>query len=201
MPKKFTEEEKKMIHMQLKEVASSLFYEKGYKDTSIEEISYNVGIGKGSFYTFFANKASLFFNIINDLEHQLHRESIQLLALDHQTPPENFRNYFLHQVNFMKHNKFFLELSDSTFIHNLWPQLPAEDQQMSIDFDIEKMTSISEVIKTQKYQFSHDIHTSSDILRNLAILYIHLELFHDSQITAEFYLDAVISKLIVPMEQ
>lgn len=201
MPKKFTQEEKTMIRSQIVSVSQDLFQEHGYHKTSIESIAYHVGIAKGSFYKFFNNKASLFFYIIQQLEMQLHEEGMKALRQSKKPMPLAIKEFFLSQVEFMSENSFFKELSDSTFIHELMKHLPPSMIQESMDYDLKKMTSISKVIQASGFQFSKPYPMVTEIFRNLAILYIHLDLFHGSKEVAEFYLDSVLDKLIVPMEQ
>ena len=49
---KFTELEKERIWEELIEVAYRFFIDKGFKSTSIEDITSSVGIAKSSFYIF-----------------------------------------------------------------------------------------------------------------------------------------------------
>jgi AcrR family transcriptional regulator len=49
---KFTELEKERIREELIEVAYRFFIDKGFKSTSIEDITSSVGIAKSSFYIF-----------------------------------------------------------------------------------------------------------------------------------------------------
>ena len=56
MGKAFSEEEKELIHDRLREVGLKLFAERGIKKLSIKEITQEVGIAQGGFYTFYKSK-------------------------------------------------------------------------------------------------------------------------------------------------
>ncbi|MCM8803855.1 MAG: TetR/AcrR family transcriptional regulator [Candidatus Omnitrophica bacterium] len=47
-------------------VAEKIISEKGYTETTIDEITKKVGIGKGTFYLYFRDKEDLFFSIIKE---------------------------------------------------------------------------------------------------------------------------------------
>ena len=61
---KFTELEKERIWEELIEVAYRFFIDKGFKSTSIEDITSSVGIAKSSFYIFFESKEMLYMELL-----------------------------------------------------------------------------------------------------------------------------------------
>jgi len=63
MPK-FTESEKERIRTEMIRVAHQFFIDKGFKSTSIEEITSSVGIAKSSFYVFFESKEMLYLQLL-----------------------------------------------------------------------------------------------------------------------------------------
>ena len=60
MPKGFTIEEKRILIEKFKDACSQSWMNFGYKKTSVDILCQEVGIAKGSFYTFFKNKEELF---------------------------------------------------------------------------------------------------------------------------------------------
>lgn len=64
---KFTEIEKEKIREELREVAYRFFIDKGFKSTSLEDITSAVGIAKSTFYVFFKSKEMLYMEL---LEHE-----------------------------------------------------------------------------------------------------------------------------------
>lgn len=61
---KFTELEKERIREELIEVAYRFFIDKGFKSTSIEDITPSVGIAKSSFYIFCESKEMLYMELL-----------------------------------------------------------------------------------------------------------------------------------------
>lgn len=61
---KFTELEKERIREELIEVAYRFFIDKGFKSTSLEDITSSVGIAKSSFYIFFESKEMLYMELL-----------------------------------------------------------------------------------------------------------------------------------------
>ena len=61
---KFTELEKERIREELLEVAYRFFLDKGFKSTSIEDITSSVGIAKSSFYIFCESKEMLYMELL-----------------------------------------------------------------------------------------------------------------------------------------
>lgn len=61
---KFTEFEKERIREELLEVAYRFFLDKGFKSTSIEDITSSVGIAKSSFYIFCESKEMLYMELL-----------------------------------------------------------------------------------------------------------------------------------------
>lgn len=61
---KFTELEKERIREELIEVAYRFFIDKGFKSTSIEDITSSVGIVKSSFYIFCESKEMLYMELL-----------------------------------------------------------------------------------------------------------------------------------------
>lgn len=64
---KFTESEKEQIRKELFDVAYNFFINKGFKSTSIEDLTSSVGIAKSTFYVFFESKEMLYMKL---LEHE-----------------------------------------------------------------------------------------------------------------------------------
>ena len=68
MGRAFTESEKNRIRDTLLEKSRALFVRQGLKKTSIDQIVRAAGIGKGSFYVFFAGKEDLYLALLMEEE-------------------------------------------------------------------------------------------------------------------------------------
>ena len=71
MPRKFNENENKIIVNKLMETGLELFSNHGLKKTSIKDLTTEAGIAQGSFYNFFDSKEELFFTILESEENML----------------------------------------------------------------------------------------------------------------------------------
>jgi AcrR family transcriptional regulator len=74
MPKHFSEQERTLIRQRLMESGLKRFLEVGIRAMRIDDLCRDVGIAKGSFYSFFASKEDLFFALSNDRDNMHKRE-------------------------------------------------------------------------------------------------------------------------------
>lgn len=65
MGKAYSEEEKIEIKAKLREVGLQLFREKGIKKVSVRELTTQVGIAQGGFYTFYESKEDFMLDLLN----------------------------------------------------------------------------------------------------------------------------------------
>ncbi|KHF41517.1 TetR/AcrR family transcriptional regulator [Halalkalibacter okhensis] len=71
---KFTQLEKESIRKELLEVAYRFFIEKGFKSTSLEDITSSVGIAKSTFYVFFKSKELLYMELLTHEGEQMEEQ-------------------------------------------------------------------------------------------------------------------------------
>lgn len=179
MPKKFTEFENTMIKKQLLVEGKRLFESVGFNKTSIDRIVDAVGIAKGSFYKFYKNKESLFYDILEDIEVNLHQQAIHDLETNPDTI-EAFKNMMTTQISWMMNEPLFKMSLDTTFIMVIWSRLPEEKKISSEQLDLRKMSDIQRILKKRNLQFRYDYKITSGILRSLAHTLIHPELMGES---------------------
>lgn len=72
MPKGFTYEEKEIITEKLMKECKLNWQKFGYKKTSIDTLCQDIGISKGSFYSFFDSKEALFYQVFKETLDQLY---------------------------------------------------------------------------------------------------------------------------------
>ncbi|KRU26788.1 TetR family transcriptional regulator [Clostridium sporogenes] len=72
MPKGFTENEKTIITEKLIKECKLSWQKYGYKKTSIDDLCKDIGISKGSFYSFFDTKEALFYQVITETQEHLY---------------------------------------------------------------------------------------------------------------------------------
>jgi len=94
------------IRKEILEVAVTIFAEKGYEATSVDEIVEKAGIAKGTFYYYFRTKEELFHEIIDEgvgTLYQLMDKSIQNL----NTKEEKIRKILEIEIDFFKQYRDF----------------------------------------------------------------------------------------------
>lgn len=107
MGKAYSEEEKIEIKAKLREVGLRLFREKGIKKVSVRELTTQVGIAQGGFYTFYESKEDFMLDLLNL------RIEEKLLILEQKFPaalhdPVFFVTEILHESGMhLKENKAF----------------------------------------------------------------------------------------------
>ena len=70
----FTELEKEKIRKELLKVSYRFFIDKGFKSTSLEDITSSVGIAKSSFYIFFESKEMLYMELLAHEGEQIEKQ-------------------------------------------------------------------------------------------------------------------------------
>jgi AcrR family transcriptional regulator len=122
MPRAFSEEERETIRRQLREQGEKLFGAYGLRKTTVDDITKEVGISKGSFYLFYASKEELFLEIVEQMESEL-RESI----LEHTLHPEENARESVRHI-----------LSEFLLTYDTYPLLK-EFSQADLDYLVRKL--------------------------------------------------------------
>lgn len=80
------------------DVSLKLFKEKGFNQTSIEEITKLAGISKGSFYSYFKSKEELLENIIESLIENVEKEFLKIVSVKKKNPVDYIEGFL--KLNF-----------------------------------------------------------------------------------------------------
>jgi AcrR family transcriptional regulator len=94
-----------------------LFMEKGYVDTSVQDILERNGISKGTFYKYFSSKSQLLISLLSSLQESLilQREKV---AIEHKGDNQKvFEEQMIFMLNFAEKNKI-PEIIESTLVLN-----------------------------------------------------------------------------------
>ena len=78
--------------------AWELFAKNGYKETKVEDITKNLGISKGSFYTYFATKDELLYEVLGKIKKEI-IENLENINVD-QTPEKVLEDYVKAKMNY-----------------------------------------------------------------------------------------------------
>ena len=77
--------------------AWELFAKNGYEETKVEDITKDLGISKGSFYTYFATKEELLYEILGKIKKEI-IENLENINVD-QTPEKVLEDYVKAKMN------------------------------------------------------------------------------------------------------
>lgn len=77
--------------------AWELFAKNGYEETKVEDITKDLGISKGSFYTYFATKEELLYEILGKIKKEV-IENLENINVD-QTPEKVLEDYVKAKMN------------------------------------------------------------------------------------------------------
>ena len=78
MPKIFSEEDRDILYEKMLDVGLQLLEKKQYKHISIEEVAREVGVAKGTFYSFFKSKELFFYEVMQRIKER-NREPLRAL--------------------------------------------------------------------------------------------------------------------------
>ena len=91
------------------EEAARLFSAKRFDEVLMDDIAQQAGVGKGTIYTYFADKEELYFAVVFEGIRRLN-EQLQRKANRQQDPEEELRRMVHAIVSFFSQNRFFFRL-------------------------------------------------------------------------------------------
>jgi len=94
MPKPFTDPERERIATRLILAGKRLLNQGGVKRLTVEEVSKEAGIAKGSFYAFFPSKEDLILSIFESWEDEYRGSLMRLVAEGEGSPRERLERFF-----------------------------------------------------------------------------------------------------------
>lgn len=102
MGRPYTEEERAQLKVKIKEIASNMFEQQGFKDFRIQQLTKQVGISLGGFYTFYKDKEALYEEILRDEKNRIRQKIFHIIKEENQTPQDFFKdlaNVFLDKTS------------------------------------------------------------------------------------------------------
>ena len=116
-------QEREKIKIQMLEVGFELVKTHGMTHTSVEKVTKEVGIGKGSFYQYFPTKEVFIYEIMVYQREQMKRKFEQLLDNREKIPIEEAKQYLMEMMSLGKSITAYLTSDD---INKLREKLPDE---------------------------------------------------------------------------
>ena len=148
MARAFTEEEKEHIKQGLMSNGAKLIRQKGLRNVTVDELTQSTGIAKGSFYSFYPSRESLFWDVIKKEEVEL-LAKIEKVAGEKLLPPDKvkkiFKELFLHEGSLAFHMD---DLDRDYLIKKLPRELIEADRKKSGDV-LRSLLSLCNLSATQ----------------------------------------------------
>lgn len=94
-----------------------LFMEKGYVDTSVQDILERSGISKGTFYKYFSSKSELLISLLSSLQESLILQREKVVIEYRGDNQKGFQEQMIFMMNFAEQNKI-PEMIESTLVLN-----------------------------------------------------------------------------------
>ena len=82
MPKIFNEDDRSIIKENLMKLGLEALENKGYKNSSVEDIARQAGIAKGTFYSFFQSKEHFYFEIMLSIRDRNRKDLYDFISSD-----------------------------------------------------------------------------------------------------------------------
>jgi len=184
MGKAFTVEERLAIREKIIKVGYELFAKQGIEKVKIREITDQVGIAQGGFYTFFKDKEALVYEILNQVHFEKTQHVLSLLPGTEEDPKEFVREILLHLSKNMANTElYWREKKDILF---LITKLSATENKLIAARNKESI----QVIKT--YWEKHGKIVSIDIEKFLSAMKAVICLAINESFIGEAQFDAIL---------
>lgn len=129
MGRPYTEEERAELKLRIKETAAKMFMHQGFKDFRIQQLTKQVGISLGGFYTFYKDKEALYEEILRDEKNRIRKKILMIIEEENQTPKDFFTDLANVLIDKTNTNKFYTNEYSSLLETLVWNDDPvtAED--------------------------------------------------------------------------
>jgi AcrR family transcriptional regulator len=123
MAHSFTIEQRHEIRERLISKGRILFMENGLSKTSVESITRETGIAKGSFYAFYTNKEELYFDILK-IELDEKQQVIEQLVINQMPAHKAFIEIMEDAFQFIEENKLIRNLYEKNEFQQMLDRIP-----------------------------------------------------------------------------
>lgn len=129
MGRPYTEEERAELKIKIKKAASKMFMQQGFKDFRIQQLTKQVGISLGGFYTFYKDKETLYEEILREEKNRIRKKILTIIEEENQTPKDFFTDLANVLLDKTATNKFYTNEYSNLLETLVWNDDPitAED--------------------------------------------------------------------------
>ncbi len=182
MARHFSETEKQAIKKNLLHEGKVLLEKFGVKKTSVDKIVEKVGIAKGSFYNFYTSKESLVFDIVLDIETEIHQEEMNNLHtfLTEYEFPEAMKHTVLKSLGFMQNEPLLLIVNDPQLIQEIWSKSGERQKERSTRQNQNRVTDFIQAAKQKGYRLTVPATVFEASLMSFFLIYINQNMVGES---------------------
>ena len=182
MARHFSEDEKYLIKKKLLFEGKKLLETYGVKKTSVDKIIEKVSIAKGSFYNFYPSKESLVFDLLMDIEVDLHKEEMKQLQnfLEKCEFPEALKRTVWKSFDYMKAEPLLLIHSDPQLIHDIWSKISENEKVRSVQQDQDRIADFIHEAKHMGYRVTVSATVLSAAFMSFFSIYINQNMIGES---------------------
>ena len=157
--------------------AWELFAKNGYEETKVEDITKDLGISKGSFYTYFATKEELLYEVLEKIKKEI-IENLENINVN-QTPKKVLEDYVKAKMNYAVKilNNMKLRAVEKYLID---PKLRIFFQELQ-----EKSTNFININIVEKFNSKNDNKYNADVISEFILISIE-EFLYDEFVLKSF---------------
>lgn len=174
MPKIFTEEQRAEMQEKIIAAGRALFREKGFLKTSVNSITDEVGIAKGTFYNFFLSKEMLFMTILGEFEQEKFR-MIETCFSKEGNPVEELESFLILMYQSVSEEPIFQWLYREDVIGKIMQKIPPKMQREMMQADIDAAEQIIASTAPRGFLMSISSRDLAEQLRGMFLMTVHME--------------------------
>lgn len=173
MSRGFNSYEKQMIRNSLIEQGKFLFSKYGFQKTSIREITKDVGIAQGTFYSFFKSKEELYFVILESEEKGIREQLFNVEKFKEQQPKKVIKDILHQMIYIIETNPLIRQLFLGTNMEDMLRKLPPDLLEKHFRNDSTSLITIIETWRSEGVIFKENPEVIAGVLRSLFVLTLH----------------------------
>jgi Transcriptional regulator len=198
MPRPWSEKEKEIIKKTLLVEARRLFEKYGLQKTTVDEIVRAANISKGSFYIFYQSKEELYFDVLEEVEHEFKDKMFKKAFKPSMNRRESFKSFLNQMIELLITMPLYKEITSSNY-ELLLRKLPEETLEKHMQRDQEDVSKFFNYWMDQGWMRKVDMDALNGLFLSLIHFVIHRDDFKGSNFEAakDLWIDALANYLII----
>ncbi|PKL67242.1 MAG: hypothetical protein CVV28_07540 [Methanobacteriales archaeon HGW-Methanobacteriales-1] len=198
MPRPWSEKEKEVIKKSLLKEGRNLFEKYGLQKTTLDEIVSASNISKGSFYLFYKSKEELYFDVLEEVEHEFKEKMFENMFRPGRNRRECFKAFLNKMVELLTTMPLYKEITSSNY-ELLLRKLPEKTLNEHLQRDQEDISKYFNYWMEQGWMKRVDMESLNGLLLSMIHFIIHRDDFQGENFEAsmELWIEVLSSYLII----